>query len=208
MLDDCSTCQKDFEGWSIEETRECTRDLLSIFKTHPCVIIAYTVDLRDVLDVFPEAEGGREYNLANILLLFCVLNYLSRTILSDPRWPEEMLALIHEHGDYDAVLLDAFNRKLLDPALKHRDKFLSFTAMKPENCILLEAADFIAYESFKAVDRELQGHKRRKSLELLLDLNSVGGRSVKLGKQGIEQCRANLTVESKPILFKNARITL
>lgn len=205
---DCSNRVREFEGWSIEETRDCTRDLLSIFKTHPCVITSYSVDLKEIAVVFPEASEKQQRNLGNIILLLCILDYLSKKILSDPRWPEELLALVHEHGDYDAVLLDAFNNKMLDPSLKYRDKFLSITAMGAEKCILLQAADFVAYETSKAIDRELKGHKRRKSLELLLDLNSVGGKSVKLGKEGIEHFRNNLRPEAMQTLFRNARMAL
>ena len=48
--------------------------------------------------------------------------------------------------------------------------------MSWEHCVPLQPADMMAYEHFKEAERKVSPRKRRKSLELLLDLESLGGR--------------------------------
>ena len=88
----------------------------------------------------------------------------------------------------------------------HRERFVAISASGWEDSIPLQPADLLAYENFKIVERESAAHKRRKSMELILDLDSFAGRGVKLQRAGIREIREKLDEESKEILFRNARI--
>jgi len=59
--------------------------------------------------------------------------------------------------------------------------------MSWEDCVPLRAADLVAYENFKESQRKLVPRRRRKSLELLLDLDSFGGRGSFLGRDALMQ---------------------
>jgi hypothetical protein len=48
---------------------------------------------------------------------------------------------------------------------------------------------------------------QRKDFELILDLDSIGGRGVFLKRQAFRDIREKIDPESKRILFKNARIS-
>lgn len=202
---DCSCRQNEFSTWSKDQTYEITAAIRDIFQRHPVAITSYGVNIIDVKEVFPEASK-KAHNLAHAILLAHIMKYLSDKVLSDDRWPEERLVFTHDRGDYDAVLLDTFNDEKENRLLKHREKFLKIVPMSWQDCVLLQPADFIAYESFKAIERELNGHDRRKSLELILELDSVGGRSAKIQKLGLQQLRKGLSDESRKALFENARI--
>lgn len=90
---------------------------------------------------------------------------------------------------------------------KYLNKFASITPMGWETTLLLQPADFTAYESFKEIERLSSNRDRRKSLKLILDLDSVGGRCVKIQNLGFQGFRDNLKAEDLGMLFKNARIS-
>jgi hypothetical protein len=202
---DCSCLQNEFSTWTKEQTYEITAAIRDIFQRHPVVIASYGVNISDVIEVFPEAEK-KAHNLAHAILLVHIMKYLSDKVLSDGRWPEERLRIIHDHGDYDGVLLDTFKHEKENRLLKHREKFLTITPACSQDCILLQPADFGAYESFKDIDLKLRGKKRRKSLELVLELDAVGGRCAKIQRLGLQQFRDGLSIERLRLLFENARI--
>lgn len=202
---DCSSRLKEFTGWTVSEQIEFMSCLIKVFQRHPLAIISYTLDIRDLIAEFPEAKGN-PYGLAHVFLLTHIMKYTAEKILSDPRYIKDRIALIHDRSAHDAVILEAFNHMKNDETLIHRERFTTIAPMGWEDCIPLQPADLLAYENFKIVERESAGHKRRKSMELILDLDSFGGRGVKLQRAGIREIKEKLDEESKQILFKNARI--
>jgi hypothetical protein len=189
----------------VPEQIELMSCLIKVFQRHPLVIISYTLDLRDLIADFPEAKHN-PCGLAHVLLLTHIMKYISEKILTDPRYLKDRIALIHDRSDYDTVLLEAFNHMKNDETLVHRERFAAISASGWEDSIPLQPADLLAYENFKIVERESAGHKRRKSMELILDLDSFAGRGVKLQRAGIREIREKLDEESTEILFRNARI--
>jgi hypothetical protein len=202
---DSSSYVKEFEGWTGDERSEFTGWLINVIRRFPLVVSSYTLDIQDLVAEFPEARK-KPNGLAHILLLNHIMTYLGAKILGDHRWPSDRLELIHDRGAYNPVLKEAFDHMKNDTTLQHRERFATIAPMGWEDCIRLQVADLLAYENFKCVERESAGHKRRKSLELILDLDSFGGRGVKLQKAGIREIREKLSEESKRILFENARI--
>jgi len=93
-----------------------------------------------------------------------------------------------------------------DETLLNRERLVSITSLGWEDCVMLQPADLVAYENFKAAERETAAHKRRKTLELLLDLKSFNGRGVLLKREAFADIRRKLDDHSKKMLFKNARI--
>lgn len=200
---DCSTMHNEFREWDIPMTREITAEIKKIFARHPVVTIAYGAVISDVAEIFPEA-GEKVYNLAFSIFLIHIMRYVRDKVLLDIRWPEEFLSMIQERNEYSGILLNTFENERTDA--KYLNKFASITSMDWKTAILLQPADFTAYESFKAIEGKLSNRPRRKSLELLLDLESVGGRCVKLEKLGFQEFRDSLGIEGVNTLFKNARI--
>jgi hypothetical protein len=198
---DCSTFNGEFKGWTQQEQIALQASLIKIFMLHPLAIFAFTLDLRDLVAVFPEASNN-PYPLANVVVLTYLILETAMHVLG--RYPEHKLLLIHDRGKYDAVLLEAFNH--VRDTSRYKDRLVSLAPMGWEDCVPLQPADFLAYENYKAVERETAGYKRRKTLELLLDLRSFGGSGIKIERQAIQDLRDSLNDESKRILFENARI--
>jgi Protein of unknown function (DUF3800) len=201
----CSRRQKEYKDWSASEQIEFTGWLIKVFQRHPLVTISYTVDLRDLVEEFPEVDD-KPYGLAHVLLLNHIMNFISEKLLSDPRYSKDWIALVHDRSDYNTVLSEAFKHMKNDSTFAHRERFTTIEPMGWENCIPLQPADLIAYENFKIVDMA-NLKKRRKSMELILDLDSFAGRGVKIERAGIKEIRDKLDEHSKQILFQNARIS-
>jgi hypothetical protein len=124
-------------------------------------------------------------------------------------YPKELISLHHDRCDYDAALLEAFNHLMDDETFKYRTRFTSITSENWQDCVPLQAADLIAYENFKESERLLDGRPRRKSLEILLDLESISGRAKGFNLASIQELKSivdHLDPKAKELLFSNARI--
>jgi len=89
--------------------------------------------------------------------------------------PSTRISIVHERCPYDGVMADAFNQVIDDPGFEYRDCFTTIASKGWEKCIPLQPADMIAYENFKDSLRVVFPRKRRKSLELMIDLKTFGG---------------------------------
>jgi hypothetical protein len=202
---DCSSRLGDFKGWTVPEQIEFMSGLIRVFERHPLVMISFTLDLGDLIAEFPEVKEDPR-GLAHVLLITHIMKYIADKVLVDPKYRDEQITLIHERSDYDSVILEAFNHVKNDKALIRREQFEAISSGGWEKCVPLQLADFIAYENFKITERESVNRPRRRSMELVLDLDSIGGRGAKLQRAGFQDIRERLDAESKQILFKNARI--
>jgi len=180
---DCSNCLNDFAGWSRDEQIAFTSDLLVVFQKHSVDTTAYSVDLQDFSEVFPGVKPGEEtlVSLYGLLMKFLLSEMGSRYC----QRPETKMALIHERSPYDGVLARAFNQMMNDPGFAYKHSFTSLTSASWEDCIPLQPADLVAYENMKETERRVVGRRRRKSLELLLDLGSFGGRGRFIQRDGL-----------------------
>jgi hypothetical protein len=172
---DCGNLKREFSGWNTDEQVELTKDLLLIFKRHPLVNMSMSLNRRDLNEVFPEFKQksvqealAQTYGLVTKFLLF----QMGREIGGRNRF-----VLIYDRGPYASDMVKAFNQVISDGGFQHRECFLSFTPMDSFLCIPLQVADLIAYENFKETSRRFSPRNRRKTLALLLDLGSFGGRA-------------------------------
>jgi hypothetical protein len=205
---DCSQYYGDFKDWKPDEQREFTSCLIKVFQDYPLAVSSYTLNLKDLIAEFPEAKDD-SYGataLAQIILFTHIVVFIADKVLSDPRYVDDQITLIHDRSDYNAVLAEAFKHLKNDESFIHRDRFTTISPMGWETCVPLQPADLIAYENFKIVEREAAGVKRRKSMELILNLDSFAGRGVKLKPEAFKEIRRKHTDESVRILFENARI--
>ncbi len=203
---DCSCFQNEFKDWNKGEQIAFLEGLLNVFRRHSTGIISYTLDLRHITEEMPGTEG-KEQAIAYILLLDHIMVWIGERIFEDKRYVGDRLSIIHDRTTgYDSVLLDAFNAMKDDQTFKYRDHFTTLAPKGWQDCLLLQPADLIAYENFKLIERKHAGARSRKIMELLLDLESIGGRGVELTHEGIKEINAKQTDESRRALYENARI--
>ncbi|MGB8800714.1 MAG: DUF3800 domain-containing protein [Candidatus Acidiferrales bacterium] len=206
---DCANYHKEFKTWTPQEQIEFTGEIIGIFKKHNLVMTGYTLSLDDLRDIFPEAaEKGREKELAHVILLNHLVEYLSDKVLDDPRWRGDPLTIIHDWSECNAVLLDAFGHLKNDTSLKHHDKLVTIVPMTWQECLLLQPADFIAYENFKIVERNKANKNTHISFQKILELESIGGRGSQITKQGLKEIKSKLDAdpETRTAMFQDARI--
>jgi hypothetical protein len=199
---DCSNLKKEFEDWTIPEQIAFTEQFIKKVFRHPMWLTSYTLDLRDLVAHFPEAKED-PYSLAHVLLLHHIMKFIADTVLADERYLEDRILLIHDRSDYDAVLLDAFNQMKNDETLVHHERFTTIAPMGWEDCVPLQPADMLAYGNFRTV---ANGQKMRKDFELIVNLDSFGGRGVFLKREAFSEIRKRHDEESLKALFEIARI--
>src|SRR5579863_188596 len=175
---DCSNFKREFRDWSKEEQREFFIDLVKVFSRHPMDAVSVSVNLDEFHRIIPEARRIAKPDFPTFLYGMTVKLLMGR--IADRyciERPDTKITLVQEACQYSANALDAFTQALNDPGFEHRECFVSFASATPTACIPLQAADLLAYEFFKDSMRAINPRDRRASLEALMDLDTVGGRS-------------------------------
>jgi hypothetical protein len=205
---DCSNLKGEFRHWTIEEQIEFSQKLFSVFRKHPVHIHSFDLSLQVLVQEIPEAASNPT-GLAYVLLLRMLMDQISALTLSI--YPNDKIELHHDQCGYDAALAEAFKTFVKDPSLKRANNFVSIKAEPWQSSVMLQAADLIAYENFKESMRNSQGtgKSRRKSLNALLDLDSLSGRASGLQLDAIKELKVyidSLDDQSRKNLFALARL--
>jgi hypothetical protein len=202
-----STKNGEFEGWSDEEKIEFIDKFIALFYRYPVVGSSETLSKQDLVQVFPEAqEQDRVEQLAHAFLLMFIVMYFDSTLLSDKRYATDRIAFIHDETLYKGVLRDTFKGMQNDIGVKNRDRLVSieFKGWKEE--VLLQAADLLAYENFKVIERQKVGADMRKPMKRILLSSKFAGRNEQLTKAALQEFRDNADKPTLDLVFKYARI--
>lgn len=190
---DCSSLRGEFAGWTVEEQIEFSIKLFEVFRNHPVYIHALDMPLELLVQEIPEASANPVGFAYGMLLRMVMYEICDGTLQI---YPNHQIALYHDRCAYDGALGDAFRHILEDQSFQYRDRFLSIASKSWNNCVMLQAADMIAYENFKeGMQRYYPNPKvkgRRKSLSALLDLDSISGRAQSFGIESIRELKAYL----------------
>ncbi len=160
---DCSSRVNEFADWTVEEQISFVEDILGIFRKHITNTIAYTINLKELVEEIPGSAGDPKRSTYALLLKYLMIE-IGNNILGREDW--QLVSIIHDRAkDYNQVLLDSFDAMINDDTFRHRNRFSSITPMSWEHCIRLQPADLVAYENFKEVERQPDIRKRRRSLQ-------------------------------------------
>ena len=195
---DCSSREGEFAGWTTDEQISLTQQLLNVFRNHYTKTIAYTVDLREFIEVFPEGQSDplrTAYTVLTKFLMFEIGEWLHKLN------PKAKITLIHDRCQYNGTILQSFDKLKDDPSFKHRSCFTTLAPMSWEDCRLLQSADLLAFENMKEVERQGTNRPRRKTLELLLDLDTFGGRARYLDRETIGEIHKIMKVQRENLLW-------
>jgi hypothetical protein len=163
-----------------------------------------------MIQQIPETASN-PVGFAYVILLMMLIDQIGKETLR--LYPNDKIVLYHDHCAYDAALADSFEQ-MVDGSIfssHNLDRFVSITPARWENCVLLQPADMIAYENFKEGMRKHypSGRNRRKSLNALLDLNAISGRTSGFTSEAIQELKktiADMEPRIKQRLFDAARI--
>jgi Protein of unknown function (DUF3800) len=196
-----------FAGWSKKEIEEFITELVALFHQFPVVGSSETIRRQDIIDVFPEAdEQDRVDHLAHTILLTYLVSYFDSKLLNDKRYLTDRIALIHDQSNLRAVLKDTFESLKNDTGIKNRDRFVSIESKTWQEETLLQAADLVAYENFKVIERKNAGKDMRIPMKQILESSKFGGRNAMVTKAGLQEFRAKADNETLRVVFTNARI--
>jgi hypothetical protein len=202
---DWSTKRREFEGWTDEEKISFIDEFIALFHRYPLVTTSESLIRRDLIEVFPESVGRVEH-LAYSLLLIYLVSYLDKRLLGDKRYLTDRIALIHDETQYKAVLRDTFEGLKNDVGIVNRARFVSIESKGWKEEVLLQAADLIAYENYKVIERRMAGVEMRKTMKRILLSSNFGGRNALLTKAALQQFRDNADKDTLEIVFEDARI--
>jgi hypothetical protein len=160
----------EFEGWDGEERKAFCEKLIRIFSHHVCGYEGYLINLRELVDEWPETGsdpmGFAYHNLLKLLMIVIGEN-LNRIL------PGEKITLFHERCDYDGEILEAFNQLMRDPTFPYQHCFTTIQPVGWEDCIALQPADLMAYENFKEGLRHLPTEKPRERRAIFTELVAI-----------------------------------
>ena len=170
---DCSNRRNDFEGWTTSDDQiPFVKKLLSILEQYRMDVVAYTINLKELAQFVPLSRHNPR-RFAYVMLLHYIMLGIQHGSLEKNR--DAIIGLIHDRGDYDSVLLDAFNILINDPSFAARKRFTTIAPMSSEQCISLQPADLMAYENYKESERHLSDRNMRRSLDWIMTRGQVGG---------------------------------
>jgi hypothetical protein len=190
----CSSCKGEFEGWSVDEQIEFSKKLIAIIKYNMTTVMAYSMPLDDFIAVYPERSKSPEKEMYGLLLKFMMtqlIHDIEQQADGHSLKPYK-IAFIHDRSNRDGDMLSAFNQMKDDITFEGRHHFTTIASMGWEDCIPLQAADLLAYETFKDASNRISAipRPRRKSLESLFEQDTqFGGHSLSFNRKALEMLR-------------------
>ena len=183
----CGNLKDEFEGWSIDEQKELTGDLIEVLDGHPLHTLSFAIDMEKFHAVFPNAEEEARPDVTGFICGMAT-KFLVYTLADQvcPQRPDADVSLVHDKCPYDAVMSDAFKQCVADADFKYPDNFSTFESKSTQDCTPLEPTDFLAYINFKESLGMLSGKKRSKPLEILISLETFGGGIKFLGEDALK----------------------
>jgi len=144
----------EFEGWSREERDELAIQLMATLQRGRAWIttVAYSLPLQSFIKKF-EIEGNPPPFCYKELLKFVMLEMAEQVEYAKRklgRIKQVKYTFYHERCSYDGAYLDGFNVMMNDPTFKGKELFSTIAPVGWEDCVPLQPADLVAYETFKA----------------------------------------------------------
>ena len=161
---------KEFVGWKDEKHRipRMTKKMFSAVSDGDMIAVSCGIDLNAFEAVFPGAGKPNAYAL-------CMKKVMVEIALGmKEHRPLDRVMLIHDHGSWDLEALQAYNAMVDDPEWEDAWRFVSISPLRWQDDAGLQAADMIAYESFKMINSNVcagGGAELRKAMKELLKMN-------------------------------------
>jgi hypothetical protein len=195
---DMSSFIEDFEGWNGPERNEFTARLLRAISKpeHRLYGFSFSINLQLLTEIIPDTKDdpkGHAYYLLLKLLMCDIGERIQEENNGDLSGIK--VALIHDRCQYTGLLQSAFESMRSDKTFSSRSLFTTLAPMGWEDCVPLQPADFVAYETYKEALRQRSDEEKdrarsiRISFDKLLNSNSFRGTVKFLGRDEIEQLK-------------------
>lgn len=186
---DCSSRKREFHDWTLDERDSFVKGLFEVFKQVTTFSVVYDVQLNELCEIFPEYSADRLE-----AAYFWLIRFLMITISKDFRRHNVHdghveISLIHDRtggdGKYDPTILRAFNQMISDVTFQGREVFTGIKSLSWDQCVALQPADLVAFETFKQAQAKLAARSSRKSFDALLNMEVFGIHSKTLGRPAL-----------------------
>ena len=212
---DINNFQGEYEDWTSDERLDFCAKLTEVFKRNPVHIHGWDMPLQILVEEIPETRPN-PIGFAYVVLLGELMQQIGETTLSLPNYRQDLISLYHDACKHDASLLEWFDLLLKDKSFRFGRRYVSITPEHWQSCVRLQPADLVAYENFKEgmrfhvkESKEAKRNRMRKSLEALINLDSISGRARAYTREMIQALKEKLDKDSetKQALFAAARIS-
>ena len=142
----------EFEQWDRHMKEKFGKKLMAILMRRKIGAICCGVDMDALKEIFPDNEptnADRAYQMC-IRVIMVELAH----VMKDYR-PGDRVAIIHDRGNWDSQALEAFNQIVSDKTWPFHDLFVSITPMAGPDCVGLQAADLITFETRCLLDKKM-----------------------------------------------------
>ncbi len=182
---DCSSCLGEFRGWSIDEQKSFTNNILEIFRKQDMLdTVAYSLNIQEMTEELPWTKSEPLEWAHRLTLNFLILELGNQIATAEPRIPVNV-TLIHDRSSFSGLFIQVFDNLMKDPTFSYKKHFSTISSMGWEDCIPLQLADLMAYENFKDAERHSTKRKRRYTLNEFLRMGSFSGRSRRFDREGL-----------------------
>jgi hypothetical protein len=187
----------EYVGWGHEGVRKLrfTKKLLGISGKGKMIPVAVGIDLKAFRDVFPLSDLDGAGN-AYLLCMKALMQQLGEALAEHQ--PNDHLAIVHDHGNWDVQALQSYNQMVDDPTWEHRHRFVGITPLCWRDDVGLQSADLFAYESMRYLeDHNWTGEDMRKPLKVLFGLMNRAAFGFHIGRRYLELLRGELEKSGK-----------
>ncbi len=171
---------KQYEGWTDDERLQFVKALYRTLRYSLTSHEAYTLDLSDILAIWPESEHPIAFGYQLLTQNFM----LDMGEIIHQEQMTERIDLVVERGDGSATTQATFQAMLRDETFKYANTFRSIREGSWDRDRMLQIADLFAYEAFKDAKRRKQGKTDpRLSMQALLSMDSVGIKTQEVSRE-------------------------
>jgi hypothetical protein len=167
---DCANLKKEFDtkhGWDIPRQIRLTTRLCEILGTHLPTGIVIGGGLADVRRYIPHNSDDASEFLYSTCFKTCLLDIAA--LMQEHVW-DGRVRIFYERGKFEHLAKEAFDMFKNDDGHPMFDCLVSAEPKGWEECVPLQAADFMAYQGFQRVDGSLKGSDQiKKSLQALVE---------------------------------------
>ncbi|MGO9229117.1 MAG: hypothetical protein ACLQKA_07895 [Bryobacteraceae bacterium] len=165
---DCASLKREFSeknGWSIARQIRLTKRLSDILGGNRTTGIVVGGSIEDVQKHCGPGSDPPKELLYSLCFRMCLLGIVSLMRL---RVVDARVRVFYERGEFAGVAKESFDLTKDDQRPEYKC-LCSADAAGWEECVPLQAADFLAYEGFRRIDGSLKGKNLvRKSLQALI----------------------------------------
>jgi hypothetical protein len=191
---DCWTRNEEYEGWTYSERDAFLAELRDIIgDTDGVHSVSLSLKPAELAEVFGIKRPKRVVRGAYQVLLQYLMLELGATIDQNAPNSGVTLPLIHDRTKhYDEIIQKSFFELKDDRGFRYSQYFTTIAPMCWQQCVALQPADMIAYESRKEVGKVSAGNVLGGELKKIIELPSFGGSARYFRRENLVELKAVL----------------